>query len=595
MQPQPQFTNHRLVVGLAIALAGLTLLLFAPVFHNDFLNWDDQSYVTQNDYVLGGVTAKGAVWAFTESHSANWHPLTWLSHMLDVSVFGLKPGWHHLTNACLHAINTALLFLVLCTMTGAVWRSALVAALFALHPLRVESVAWLAERKDVLSTCFGLLCLLAYGVYSNARRERRTAKRAYMLAFLFLALGLMSKPMLVTWPFVMLLLDFWPLERIQLSTLKRLLWEKVPFLALVLASSVVTVIAQQRGGAVASFEHLPLDLRLQNAVVAYAQYLAKFFWPANLSPVYPHPASVPIWQWIGATIFIAGLTLLAWRLRQRFPFMLTGWLWFLGTLVPVIGIVQVGSQAFADRYTYVPMIGVAIALVWLGNEIAVSRQLPKALIASGVAVILTLLGWRTTVQLAQWKNTETLFRYTLMLSPNNVQALFGLGSYLVEHGQEAAGKRMLERTIQLQPTYAEAIGTLASTLDGEGRYGEAVQLYQDALKVQPNHAGVLNNFAWLLASCPDAAMRDGSQAVQYAMRACELTGFRRPLFIGTLAAAQAEAGDFQDAIATAERAVTLATSLGLMETAARNRRLIEFYQHGKAAHGAPPSTNRPPK
>ena len=305
----------RLIVGLAIVIATVTLLVFAPVRQNRFLNWDDQSYVTQNDYVQGGLTKAGIVWAFTSSHSANWHPLTWISHMVDVALFGMNPTGHHTTNLVLPAVNAALLFLLVHTLTGSVWRSALVAALFAFHPLRVESVAWVAERKDVLSTFFGLLSLMAYTNYSKSKVEGRKSKVAYALAFLFLALGLMSKPMLVTWPFVMLLLDFWPLQRIpnvktsatphptlspteaeRANTWTRLALEKLPFLGLAVVSSIVTVMAQQRGGAVASLEHLPLGLRLQNAAVAYVEYLCNFFWPTNLSPIYQHPTHIELWR-----------------------------------------------------------------------------------------------------------------------------------------------------------------------------------------------------------------------------------------------------------------------------------------------------------
>ena len=282
------------------------------------------------------------------------------------------------------------------------------------------------------------------------------------------------------------------------------------------------------------------------------------------------------------------MTVLAWARRRQWPFLLTGWFWFLGTLVPVIGIVQVGSQAFADRYTYVPMIGIALALVWLGGTLIAKLHVPKPIIVAASIAVLGVLGWRTQLQAAHWKNTETLFRYTLKLSPTNVQALYGLGSYLVDHGQTQEGKQLLQQTIRLQPTFVEAIGTLASTLDGEGRYIEAVQLYKDALKVQPNHAGVLNNFAWLLASCPEATLRNGSEAMQHATRACELTGYSKPIFIGTLAAAQAEAGDFQTAMATAERAAALASALRMNDTAWRNRELVEFYRQGKAAHGDTP-------
>ena len=584
------------MAGIAAAVAIAVLLVFAPVRHNEFLNWDDQSYVTQNDHVRGGVTWDGIVWAFTSSHSANWHPLTWISHMLDCQLYNLQPGGHHITNVLIHSINAAVLFLLLWMLTHSTGRSVLVAVLFAFHPLRVESVAWLSERKDVLSLFFGLLALVAYARFTQSNIKNAKCKTPwYVAALILFAMGLMSKPMLVTWPFVMLLLDFWPLNRIQSSscqfaTLKPLLLEKLPFFALAAISCVVTVLAQQRGGAVASFEHLPLGLRLENAVVAYVEYLARFFWPGNLSPIYPHPTVLPGWKWAGAAALIVALTVGAWQLRRRSPYVLTGWLWFLGTLIPVIGVIQVGSQAFADRYTYIPMIGLVTALVWLGGDMVSKLRLPRFVVVSASVALVAILGWRTTIQIAYWKTTETLFRYTLTLSPDNVQALFGLGSHLVEHGQPDEGNQVLERAIRLQPTYVEAIGTLASSLDGQGLYAEAVRRYEEALKLNSNNASVLNNYAWLLASCPDASFRDGQQAVRLASQACEITSWSKPLFIGTLAAAQAEAGDFQTAITTAERAIALATKLHLAETAARNRELIGLYRQGRASHGGTPKS-----
>jgi hypothetical protein len=644
----PPKPNLRLLLGIGLALAVASFMVYFPARHHDFLNWDDQSYVTENDHVKGGVTREGIVWAFTQSHSANWHPVTWLSHMVDCQLYGMNPGGPHLTNALLHAGNAALLFMLLHTLTGSCWRSALVAGIFALHPLRVESVAWVSERKDVLSLCFGLLCLIAYARYATkaeVRCQRSEARSPtsdfrpltsvfYWLTFGLLALGLMSKPMLVTWPFVMLLLDWWPLRRMQnaecrmqnepmrdtspqpspqsgegaapsgkmgktelstfnfqLSTLKRLVAEKLPFFALVAASCIVTVIAQKQGGAVASVAHLPIGYRLQNAVVAYTEYLTKFFWPGNLSPIYPHPAHWETGRVIGAMVILAGLSGAVCFGRRRFPGGVTGWFWFLGTLVPVIGIVQVGSQAFADRYTYVPQIGLVLLLVWLAAGVAVKLRLPKVIPGILAGVILAGLAGRTTEQLSVWKNTETLFRHTLERYPENTQALNGLGSYYIKVGRIAEGRQMLEKVIQLEPTFVEARGTLADALDGEGRYAEAVTHYEAALALRPDNASLLNNLAWLRAACPDATIRDGAEALRQATRACELTGFSKPLFLGTLAAAQAEAGDFPAAIATATQAANLAEALRLPETAARNRALMELYRNGKAAHGGEPKRN----
>jgi Tfp pilus assembly protein PilF len=402
-----------------------------------------------------------------------------------------------------------------------------------------------------------------------------------------------------------------------------LLWEKAPFFALTIASCIVTVVAQKKAGAVASFQAIPFGSRLENAVVAYAQYLAKFFWPAKLSPIYPHPEHWAAWQIICSAALLLILTGAVWFARKRFPYALTGWFWYLGTLVPVIGIVQVGSQAFADRYTYIPLIGIMIAVVWLIAEyfVKVGRGVPTSpsrVCGLGIGavgtprpatltqscsskpfaqpvlslalsvVILGVLSWRTSQQLGYWRDTETLFRGVLELAPDSVQALYGLGTHLIDGGRIEEGKKMVERAVTLQPTYAEALGTLGNASDGEGKYSEALQYYESALKVAPDNAGILNNLAWLRAACPDPSYRDGQEAARLETRASELVGYGKPLFIGTLAAAQAEAGDFQTAIATAERAAALAQALRLEEIVARNRELIGLYRQGKAAHGGSP-------
>jgi Tfp pilus assembly protein PilF len=609
-------TCRALLICLLLGLT--TLAVFWPVRQHEFLNWDDLTYVTINDHVRGGVSWGNVAWAFTHTYSSNWHPLTWISHMLDCQWFGLSPGPPHLVNLGFHVVNALLLLGFLRRVTGAVWRSAVVAGLFALHPLHVESVAWLAERKDVLSTFFFLLTLLAYAAYvERTTRHSPLAARHlplatalwYALALVCFALGLMSKPMLVTLPFVLLLLDYWPLARFQLQegtltpgNLARLVLEKAPFFALALVSSVVTFLAQKKGGAVAAFAMLPFGARLENALVAYGAYLVKFLWPVDLSPIYPHPAHWETWRVIGAALLLVAATAGAWLGRRRFPFLPVGWLWYLGTLVPVIGLVQVGSQAFADRYTYVPLIGIIVALVWLGVE-AISGLRNRGPSEKGITApgarrglmggvlaiaILSALAWRTAQQVPIWKNTGTLFRHALALTPNNVQALYGLGTYLVENGQLDSGQQLLEEAIRLQPQYPEALGSMADLLDGQGKYADAIRFYQAALQAQPNQAEALNNLAWLRASCPDAAFRDGPEAVRLAAKACQLTDYSKPLFIGTLAAAQAEAGDFAAAITNAERAVALATALRLEETAAKNRGLIDLYRQGQTASGSVP-------
>jgi len=596
------------LLGAAITLALATFLIYLPVRHNDFLNWDDQSYVTANDHVRGGITARGIIWAFTESHSGNWHPLTWLSHMLDCQLFGLNSSAHHLVNAAFHAINAGLLLLLLNTLTGSLWRSAVVAAIFAFHPLRVESVAWVAERKDLLCGFFGLLTLIAYIRYANlinlassshsassGTKLRKSKCFWYVTTLLLFVLGLMSKPMLVTWPFLMLILDWWPLRRMSDDSgspkqriVMKLVREKIPFFAFVILSCVITIWAQQKAGAVASIEQLPLSVRIQNAAIAYITYLEKFLWPTGLAAIQPHPIQLSLPKVALSVLLLGIITVTTWRLRKRQPIYIVGWLWFLGTLVPVIGIVQVGNQAWADRYTYLPLIGITAALIWLTAD-GLSRFHIHPTCTLGLSALpIGLLAWQTMSQLPIWKNDGILFRHTLQVHPRNPQALFGLGSYLIDHGAIETGRSYLKSAIEIEPKFTEAIGTLAASYDDQGDYEEAIHTYRSALAADPNNAAILNNLAWLLAACPDAKYRNGTEAVRLATRACNLTGYQKPLFIGTLAAAHAEAGAFDTAMATADHARHLAYALGLKSLGDRNHNLKILYSTGRGAHGQPP-------
>jgi Tfp pilus assembly protein PilF len=357
----------------------------------------------------------------------------------------------------------------------------------------------------------------------------------------------------------------------------------------------VTFIAQKSAGAVAAFESLPCGARLENALVSYAAYLVKFIWPVALSPIYPHPTHWDTWRVVGSAGLLVILSAAAWLARRRFPFVLVGWLWYVGTLVPVIGLIQVGSQAFADRYTYIPLIGIMLSLVWLLPSCSSSalRSFSEGgssskTLASIACILLALVSFRTTQQVRVWQNTGTLFRHALDLAPNNVQALYGLGAYLVEQGQVEQGKQLLEHAISLHQKYPEALGSMADLLDSQGKYADAVHFYQAALDAQPENTSALNNLAWLKATCSDAVIRNGAEAVRLAERACELTGYSKPVFIGTLAAAQAETADFTAAINTAERAIAVATASHLEDTAAKNRDLISLYRQGKTATGGQP-------
>lgn len=486
---------------LAVGLALLTLLVYSGVLRCQFVNYDDPDYVTANQRVLGGLTAENLKWAFTTGHASNWHPLTWISHMLDAELFGRSATGHHFVNVWLHTLNAVLLFVVLRTMTGAVRRSWFVAALFALHPLHVESVAWISERKDVLSTFWMLAAMGTWSRYVGPVREMTSPPRRwvwYALALLCFVLGLLSKPMVVTLPFVLLLLDYWPLGRWSWCrpgswvTLGRLIAEKIPFFALSAAASVVTFVAQDKGGSVSAA--LALSDRLANAVVSYARYLGKTLYPVDLAVLYPHPGQWPWWATTGAILLLGTIVAAAVRLAGRAPWFMTGWLWFLGTLVPVIGIVQVGLQSMADRYTYVPLIGVFVALVWGAHELAgLARLRIVAQLAAGLTAV-AICGLLTVRQVAFWHDSETLFRQALRVTERNYLAHNNLGLELAAKGRVAEAKAEYRRSIDINPGYVEGLNNLGHALAGEGRHAEAIPFYEAALKQNPAHPEVNNNY-----------------------------------------------------------------------------------------------------
>jgi len=501
-----EFKTNRRSVLVAAALVLGTLWIYWPVQYCEFLNFDDPVYVTQNPIVRAGWSARGICWAFQTSYASNWHPLTWLSHMLDCEFYGLAARGHHLTNVFLHLANTLLLLAFLRRATGAFWPSALVAALFAWHPLHVESVAWVSERKDVLSTCFGLLALLAYGFYVE-----RPGARRYLLALLAFGLSLLAKPMLVTLPGLLLLLDYWPLGRSapgagppaegrgggRLRRWRRLVWEKAPFFGLSLVSCVVTFLAQKRGGAVASLIHIPLGERVANAATAYAAYLWQTFWPLELAVFYPHPVHPA-----GAKVLASLLVLLAVSagvFLGRRPWLIMGWLWFLGALAPVIGLVQVGDHARADRYTYLPLVGLFIGIVWTATGFAAARPAWRKPLWGLAACVGVLLGLETRVQLAHWKNSETLFRRALAVTGRNYLAHNNLGNVLDLSGRHEDAKRHYEATLRIRPDFAGTHYNLANVLTREGDFDAALQHYRAALALQPNYADAHHNLGVLLA------------------------------------------------------------------------------------------------
>jgi len=756
---------------LAAVLALVTSGVYWQVRTHDFVNFDDLDYVSANPAVQAGLKWESVRWAFTQVHSSNWHPVTWLSHMMDCQLFGVKPAGHHLTNVFFHVANTLLLFRLLQRLTGALWRGAMVAALFALHPLHVESVAWVAERKDVLSTFFGLLTLLAYGRY--AQRQASTAKCRmpyYFAALVIFALGLMSKPMLVTWPFVMLLLDVWPLKRVpgpksdstvnlSRTTWSRLIVEKLPFFALSIASCIVTVIVQRLAGATISTEALPIEYRLAQAPVACLRYLSKTLWPEHLAVFYPYEVLTWSSPWVlGATVLLIAITAAALAQLRRRPFLSVGWFWFLGTLVPVIGLVQVGRQAIADRYTYIPLIGVFVAIVWLAAELTQRWNVPRAFRFMIAATVLLACGTVTARQLTSWRNTASLASHAAAVTTGNYMAHAQLAATLTEAGKYDEALMQCRRALELRPNFVEALNTLAAihvrqtnyaaaiagfqeaircdptfpdahhgladvyfksgnfaeaeiesratirllpmhiggwyllaqsqhsqgklveaiasyrrllelkpdlfpahrglasvlTLNGDltaavteyevalklqpksvdthnalgivllsrgeitsasnqfalalsyqptnaiasyqvaallsasAKPAEAAKYYRVALLAQPDWPEALNNFSWLLATSVDPAVRNGAEAVRLAERACTLTNYKEPLLVGTLAAAYAEAGRFDDAIQTAELAIQTAQAAGLSQLVERNAALLKVYREKKSHHEIAP-------
>ncbi len=767
--------TSRPIVVLGLLLALVTLACFAPAVRCDFVNYDDPDYFSANPHVQAGLTLQGVKWAFTTDQLASRYPLTWLSFMFDAQLFGPGPAGPHLTNLLLHVANTVLVFLLLQWLTGARWRSALVAILFALHPLRVESVAWISERKGVLSTLFWLLSLWAYtksvkaaippaGAAEAAGSEListpvvQPARPWYWLSVVLFACGLLSKPIVVTLPFVLLLFDYWPLERFRFATFRvqpaillRLVGEKVPFLVLAAVSCAVTYLVHENAGAVVTLASLPLGVRIENALVSYARYLGKTIWPTDLALPYPRPAHVAWSEVVLAAIVVAGLSAAAFGSARRRPYLLVGWLWFLGTLVPVIGLVQWGDQAIADRFSYVPAIGLCLMAVWAAAEALAQWRVPPVWLGAAAALLLALCEACTLSQLRYWTNSVTLFNHSYDVTRRNYVACLQLGSALDDAGKPDAalplfseavsiaprfaeaqynlGRVLLEKgrleeairhlnmalalnprfasahtelgaalmrkgelaeaatnlftavqlkpddpdahynlatlwlleskldaaigefaeAIRLKPNYAKAQGNLGVALmragratEGVARLEEAVRLapadaeahfnlgvalldqgraeaavkqfsealrlrpgeakthyhlalalarlrrskeaipeFREALRLQPDNPAALNDLAWLLASDPDPALRAGSEAVQLAEKACELTQHRLPALETTLAAAYAEAGRFKEAAATAEKARDLALAAGQKEVAARAAQVLSLAQSNR--------------
>ncbi len=686
-----------IMVCLVLVIA--ILAVYFQIRNHDFIGFDDGLYVLNNPYVQNGLTREGIVWAFASPGVDYWRPLTWLSHMLDVQLYGLNPGMHHQTNLILHILNSILLFLGLQWMTGAVWRSAVVASLFALHPLNVESVSWVAERKNVLSTFFWLLSMTAYIHYAIRPNAFR-----YLLLGLFFVLGLMSKPMLVTLPFVLFLLDYWPLRRfkplqsdgdhpeiqgpipsgIQAKSTVYLILEKIPLLTLSVVGTVLSALSLQRLDIAISTQTLPITLRISNALVSYVSYIIKMVWPHNLAVYYPFPLSIPLWKVAGAGLVLLGTSALVFRELRTKPYLAVGWLWYLGTLVPASGLVQAGLwPAIADRFVYIPLVGLFLMIAWIIPEFAARWRYAKIKLAFISVLLFAVLMATTYVQVGYWRSGITLFEHALAVTDNNYVAHHKLGEvydaqgnataairhysealrikpdFLAAHlnlgilfnkeGKPEQAEGHLSKVLDVDPDYAEAHNELGIALKNQGRFNAAIKHYQAALRLKPDYGKAHNNLgvalartgnaeaaiyhlhealrinsnysdayfnlgkvfslqgkdeasiryfrealqrnpnmaqalfhlAWTTASHENIKFRNGEEAVRLAEKLCNITQYKQPFALDALAAAYAETGQFDAAIATAQKALELALVQGSEAAVSGITQRLGLYREGR--------------
>jgi tetratricopeptide (TPR) repeat protein len=496
----------RLDLVLCAVLVVATLFSYSQIWTHEFIGYDDDRYVTQNRFVSQGLSWEGVIWAFSSTHASNWHPVTWLSHMLDVELFGMNAGAHHLTNLFFHILNSLLLFTVFRKMTARVWQSAIVALLFALHPLHVESVAWVAERKDVLSTFFWLLTIWSY-----ARFARNPVMVRYLAVVGFFAIGLMAKPMVVTLPFVLLLLDYWPLNRFKAGqtnnhtgkpdlglALLRLVYEKIPLFVLAGLSCGVTFMAQKKGEALGLLDVHPLTMRVANAVASYVKYIQKLIWPHDLAILYPYPEVITAGQVLAGCAVLGCITFLAVRYCKRLPWLFVGWFWHVGTLVPVIGLVQVGVQAMADRYTYIPFIGLFLILSW-GAPVLIGKWQYKNIALSVITTVIFFVMITTTwTQVSYWKNSIRLFEHALRVTKLNYVIHNNLGFELVLQDQKDQAIKHYKQALRINSEFEQAHVNLGSVLFSQAKIEESFAYYQAVLKVRPEFARVHYNFGVLL-------------------------------------------------------------------------------------------------
>ncbi len=596
--------NDRLsAAGVCFFLAALVWLAFGQTIRHAFVNYDDGAYVYQNPYVLAGLTRRGILWALAYGEIGHWHPFTWFSHMLDCQLWGLRAGGHHLTNVLLHAAAAILLFLALRQMTGALWRSAVVAALFAIHPQRVESVAWIAERKDVLSGVFFMLTLLAYVRY--ARKGPSLAR--YALVVILFALGLMSKGMLVTLPFLLLLLDYWPLGRLNLENRAqawRLLVEKIPLFLLSAASCVMTSLSPER---IAPALQMSLQARIENAVVSYVIYVKQMLYPVGLElPYFNPPGGFPLWQVGGALALLLAISIGVFIFRKTHPYLIVGWLWYLGMMAPVIGLVQISYYARADRYTYLPHIGLSIMAIWGGAALFGRSRAGRYALGAAALILIAALLPRTQAQTSHWRDSETLWTHVLQVDPRNHVALNNLGLVLADKGEIENAISHFEKALEIQPVYADAYNNIGTALSHTGRMREAIVQYEKALALgaeQPqmqNNLGIalaqngqvreaLPHFQKAIALKPDFAEAYGNfghalmlqgridEALPQFLKALAITP-NSVIALKQVAEALLQKGDFKAASEMANRALEQAKANGDDRQAREIAERLEFYR-----------------
>jgi len=490
------FERHKIsFFFISLLLILVTTAAYWQVQRFNFINYDDNEYVYENLHIQNGVTFDSIIWAFTHAHSNNWHPLTWLSHILDWQMFGLWAGGHHLTSLFFHIVNSLLLFFVFRKMTGNLWQSAFVAAIFALHPLHVQSVAWVSERKDVLSAFFWMLTLWAY-----VRYVRRPGWPGFMLVLVFYISGLMSKSMVITLPFVLMLLDYWPLNRLQINEsgknlhvkIAGLLREKIPLFILTAASAGITIIVQHQSGALKSFDVIPATDRLANALISYVNYIIKFVYPVKLAIFYPYPDGIPGWKIAASIVILTAISLTAIKLMRRKPWFIVGWFWFIGTLIPVIGLVQVGMQSMADRYMYLPMIGLIIPVAWGIPELLCRWHYKKTILSVSAGCVIIIFFWNTRTQLAYWTDTYTLFNRALAVTENNFFAYNVMGHELARKGDYKTAEKYLQNVLRLKPDDIDAMKGLGQLAYQSKDDDQAVHYYSKALSINPSDPEIYN-------------------------------------------------------------------------------------------------------